>query len=170
MLARTVFRNLSSLFSTLRQRRAQIHFYKQEQSVRNSKPFMTALLCAALAANLTAMGAAQDDKSITIQMKALNGSAEDGIATLTQTGKDVKIVITLKNGPPVDQPTHIHAGTCASINPSPEFPLASTNGGRSTYILHGQTLEFLESHAYAINIHKSTSDLATYVSCGNIKP
>ena len=53
---------------------------------------------------------------------------------------------------------------------SPEFPLASTNGGRSTYILHGQTLEFLESHAYAINIHKSTSDLATYVSCGNIKP
>ncbi len=139
--------------------------------MRNSRPFTTALLCAAVAASLTTAGIAQDkaDKSITIAMKALNGSGEDGSATLTQTGKDIKIVITLKNGPAFDQPTHIHAGTCVSINPSPEFPLASTNGGKSTYVLHNETLDFLTSHPYAINIHKSTSDLATYASCGNIK-
>jgi Cu/Zn superoxide dismutase len=139
--------------------------------VRVSKPFLTALICAAAAASLTTSVLAQDkaDKSITIVMKALNGSGEDGTAVLTQTGKDVRIVIALKNGPPIDQPTHIHAGTCSSINPSPEFPLASTNGGKSTYVLHGETLDFLTAHAYAINIHKSTSDLPTYVSCGNIK-
>lgn len=136
-----------------------------------SKPFMMVLICAVAAASLTTTGLAQGkaDKSMTIVMKALNGSGEDGTAVLTQTANDVKIVISLKNGPAIDQPTHIHAGTCASINPSPEFPLASTNAGKSTYVLHGETLDFLTSHPYAINIHKSTSDLPTYVSCGNIK-
>ena len=134
-----------------------------------SKPLLVTLLCFAVTGSLFATSSAQPEKPKTIVMKALNGSGEDGTATLTQVGPDIRIVVTLKNAPSTDQPTHIHAGTCASINPSPEFPLTSTTDGKSTTLLKGETLEFLMAHPYAINIHKSTSDLATYVSCGNIK-
>ena len=140
--------------------------------MRFSKPFIAAVLCIAVAGSLTAASFAADKtapKSITIPMKALNNSTEDGVATLTQVGKDIRITIELKNAPAADQPTHIHAGTCASINPSPEFPLEFTSSGKSTSLLKGETIDFLLSHPYAINIHRSTGDLATYVSCGNIK-
>ncbi len=113
--------------------------------------------------------AAAAPTTLTIEMKALNGSNETGSATLTQQDDGVKVVVTLKNAPAADQPTHIHAGTCGKINAAPEWPLTSLSNGTSTSVVKGVTMAQLLSTPYAINVHKSTLDLATYVSCGDIK-
>lgn len=124
-------------------------------------------LAAALVPGL-AMAASAD--SLTITMKALNGSGEDGTAVLTQQKDGVQVVVTLKN-PPKDtpQPTHIHIGTCGDINKAPEYALVNTVDGKGTSVVKGIKLSDLTAGKYAVNVHKSGDDLATYVSCGNIK-
>src|SRR5579863_10051524 len=106
---------------------------------------------------------------VTITMSAQNGSGEDGTATLTQTAAGLQVVVSLKNAPATAQPAHVHPGTCANLNPAPQYPLTSVVSGSSTTVLKGVTLEQLLSGTFAINVHKSTSDLGTYVSCGDIK-
>jgi hypothetical protein len=108
--------------------------------------------------------------TITIPMTALNASGETGSATLTQQPDGVQVVVTLTGAPAgVAQPTHIHIGTCGNINAAPEYPLQSTTDGKSSTVVKGVTIDQLLKGSYAINVHKSTSDLATYVACGNIK-
>ncbi|MGB8520139.1 MAG: hypothetical protein WCD38_08235 [Candidatus Tumulicola sp.] len=106
---------------------------------------------------------------VTVTMNAQNGSGEDGSATLTQTNDGVVVAILLKNAPAEDQPAHIHAGTCAKLNPAPQYPLTNVAKGVSRTVLKGESLHQLTSGTFAINVHKSTTDLGTYVSCGDIK-
>lgn len=130
------------------------------------------MLCAGiLALGTAAVAVAEDDaaKPITVQMKALNGSNENGTAVVSQDGDNLKVVIKLDNGTDEAQPTHIHAGQCDNINKAPEYPLEPTVGGKGTSIVKGVKLSDLTSGKFAINVHKSASDLGTYVSCGNIQ-
>jgi len=106
--------------------------------------------------------------AITIPLAALNHSGETGTATLTQVAGGVKVVVALKHAPAGAQPTHIHIGTCGNINKAPEYPLVNTVNGAGTSTVAGVTLKQLLAGKYAINVHKSTMDLATYVACGNI--
>jgi hypothetical protein len=107
--------------------------------------------------------------ALTVDMKALNGSGETGTATLTQESDGVKVVVSLKNAPADAQPTHIHIGTCGNISKAPEYALVSLQNGSSTSVVKGVSLADLLKGHYAINVHKSASDLGTYVSCGDIK-
>lgn len=108
-------------------------------------------------------------KPVTVEMKALNDSTESGTAIVSQDGDNLKVVIKLENGTTDPQPTHIHAGTCDKINKAPEYPLEDTVDGKGTSIVKGVKLSDLMSGKFAINVHKSASDLGTYVSCGDIK-
>src|SRR5579875_1373343 len=96
-------------------------------------------LCAALAVSATAFAATMSSK-VTIPMKALNGSGEDGTATLTQESDGVKVVVDLKNGTADAQPTHIHVGTCGNINKAPEYPLSNTVSGKGESLVKGVKL------------------------------
>ncbi len=109
------------------------------------------------------------DNSTTVTMTAMNGSGEDGTATITQKGDaDVTVSVTLKNGTAEAQPAHIHKGSCANLNPTPAFPLTNVVNGKSEGDVMVSVAE-LNKGGYAINVHKSASDIATYVSCGDIK-
>ena len=127
------------------------------------------ILSAALFAALSFAQASAQPESLTIAMHALNGSGEDGMATLTQVADGVRVVVDLQHAPSDVQPTHIHLGTCGNINKAPEYGLQLTAQGHSESVVRGVTLDDLKKQAYAINVHKSASDLATYVSCGNIR-
>ncbi|HKE36534.1 MAG TPA: hypothetical protein VKB39_03830 [Candidatus Baltobacteraceae bacterium] len=129
------------------------------------------LTAAALMAlgSVTMVAAHAAASSVTVELKAQNGSGETGTATLTQESGDVKVVVTLKNAPAGPQPAHIHSGTCANLNPAPAYPLESISNGASTSTIKGVTIDELLAKPYAINVHKSTSDLGTYVACGEIK-
>ncbi len=115
------------------------------------------------------VGASAADNSMPITMNAQKGSGEDGTATITAKGDaDVMVTVTLKNGTSVAQPAHIHKGSCANLDPKPLYPLTSlTNGTSSTEVM--VQMSELEKGGYAINIHKSGAEVATYVSCGDIK-
>ena len=125
---------------------------------------VTLLLLAAFAVP----AASQEPTSLTIPMKALNGSGENGMATITQGTGGIEVEVTLQNGSAVAQPTHIHIGTCGAINKAPEYALRDTVDGKGDSLVAGVSLSELLSGHYAINVHKSANDLPTYVSCGNI--
>lgn len=128
---------------------------------------LLALLAAVLAtAGLSYAAAPQ---TITVQMKALNNSGETGTATLTQEAKGVKVEVAIKGAPASSQPTHIHPGTCSKLNPAPEAPLSPLENGKSVTVLSGKKLSDFTGGKFAINVHKSSNDLKTYVSCGEIK-
>jgi len=135
------------------------------------KSIRLALTAAALVAigGATLVAARAATTAVTVDMKALNGSGENGTATLTQESDGVKVVVSLKNAPAEAQPTHIHIGTCGNISKAPEYALVSVENGASTSVVKGVSLDDLLKGHYAINVHKSTSDLGTYVSCGDIK-
>ena len=122
------------------------------------------------ACSLLAPGApaAAATSSLTVDLGAQNGSGETGTAALTQKPEGVEVVITLANAPATAQPAHVHMGTCAQLG-APQYPLTSVTGGNSTTVIKGVTIDQLLTSPMAINVHKSTTDLATYVACGDIK-
>lgn len=125
-------------------------------------------LAAAFAVAFTATAAASPD-SVTIKMVALNGSGENGTATLTQVDGGLQVVVSLTNAPKdTPQPTHIHVGNCGNINKAPEYPLTNTVNGKGTSTVPGVKLSDLMKAKYAVNVHKSADEITTYVSCGNI--
>jgi hypothetical protein len=105
--------------------------------------------------------------TLTIKLTAENGSGENGTATLTQASGAVKVVISIPKGPAGPQPAHIHDGTCPGVK-GVAYPLTSVANGASTTTVKGITISQLLAGKYAINVHKSTSAIGTYVSCGNI--
>jgi hypothetical protein len=113
-----------------------------------------------------AMSATMD--KATVHLFPQNKSGETAIATLTQVGPDVTVVVKTMNGPADPQPIHIHKGTCAALDPKPTYPLTTVQDGASTTTIKGITLASLETGAFAINIHHSTSDIPTYYACGDI--
>ncbi len=122
---------------------------------------------AALAEGTTGNGMASAGASVSVPMKAQNGSTEDGTATLTQQGDDVLVKISLQNGTSTPQPAHVHAGSCAKLGAVVD-PLDALVDGKSTTTLKNTKLDSLRVGGLAINVHKSTDDLATYASCGDI--
>lgn len=118
---------------------------------------------------LTAAAAYAKPQTMTIKMRAENKSGEVGTAQLMQLPTGVQVKIMLTGAPAAAQPAHIHAGTCRQLNPAPKIMLASVTGGTSTTFVKGAKLSDWTGGKYAINVHKSTSDLKTYVACGAIK-
>src|SRR5215208_5267152 len=81
-------------------------------------------------------------------------------------------------------PAHIHVGTCDALDPNPTFPLTDvalapnasgdeTDGATAIPVERSVTtvdasLEDLRTGGYAINVHQSAEDIATYIACGNL--
>lgn len=125
-------------------------------------------LCAAV--TLLAAGAAfAQDKPVTVNLSAQNASGESGTATLTPQGDKTQIAIKLSGAPDsVQQPAHIHDGSCASLDPKPRIPLQNVIGGSSTTTIDMKLADIIGKGG-AINVHKSVADVKTYVACGDLK-
>ena len=115
-------------------------------------------------AAVASVASAQDTK---VKLEPQNNSNESGTATLTPAGDSTKVVLEVK-GAEGTQPTHIHKGTCAQLDPKPAFPLSPVVNGKSETTVKA-SMKDLTSGGYAINGHKSAQDLKTYVFCGDIK-
>ncbi len=121
-----------------------------------------ATLVLALSQSGFVIGAPQ---SAAVTLNAQNGSGEDGTASLVQGDGTLTVSISVKNGTTAPQPAHIHTGTCAKLG-GVAYGLTNVVSGKSTTVLKGVSLASLQTGGFAINIHKSTDDLGTYVSCG----
>lgn len=107
--------------------------------------------------------------NLTVNLDPLNNSGQKGMLTLTES--DGKVTAMLKiDGEPAGatEPAHIHVGSCP--NPGTvKFPLNSVVNGTSTTVL-GTTLAALKAMGpLAVNVHKSASQISSYVSCGDLK-
>lgn len=102
-----------------------------------------------------------------IKLAAQNNSAESGTATMLDGARGLIVRLRLAGGSG-DQPAHIHKGTCEKLDPKPAYALKPAHEGFSETTVPGVTTADLAKGAYAINVHKSTTDLGTYVSCGNL--
>jgi hypothetical protein len=130
----------------------------------------TVALGAALVAVATAQSPAPAPaKKMPTQMHLLaqNNSGETGTATLYDGAKGL-IVRLRMSGSEVDQPAHIHKGTCDKLDPKPAYPLKTVHDGVSETTIENVTIAQLEKSPFAINVHKSTKELPVYVSCGNL--
>jgi hypothetical protein len=117
-------------------------------------------------AAMTGLAFAQD-KPVTVKLGEQNKSGETGTATITpQGGNKTQVVLEIKGAPADAQPAHIHDGSCASLDPKPRIPLQNVTNGKSTTTVDLPMAQVMKG---AVNVHKSASDLKTYVACGDLK-
>ena len=135
--------------------------------MKTARSLFASLALVAISA-LQAAPATAATSTLTIKIAAQNGSGENGTATLTQAGADVKVVIALTGAPATAQPSHIHFGTCASLG-GVAYLLSNVVSGASTTTVKGVTIDQLLAKPYAINVHMSADDLGKYVACGEVK-
>jgi len=114
-----------------------------------------------------AVASAASAQETKVKLEPQNNSNESGTATLTPAGDSTKVVLEMKGGEGT-QPTHIHKGTCAQLDPKPAFPLSPVVNGKSETTVKA-SMKDLTAGGYAINGHKSAQDLKTYVFCGDLK-
>ena len=99
------------------------------------------------------------------------GSEGDATATLTpvtenQTAVDIEYPLTGSGDEP-RHPAHIHLGGCEDDLGEIAYPLEDISGGSSQTSLD-VGLDELQDGDYAINVHKSASELDVHLACGQI--
>ncbi len=101
-------------------------------------------------------------------LAAQNNSGELGTVTLTAVGDKTRVDVALANAPTdVPQPAHIHAGTCAKLDPKPKYPLTTVVDGTSTTMVDVPMAQ-LVAGGFSVNVHKSATDIPTYFACGEL--
>jgi hypothetical protein len=89
----------------------------------------------------------------------------------------VTATATTQAGAAQGRPSHIHAGTCADLDPTPAFPLNNLvpRGGDDGNGVEAAETEFddlsldeLLAQPYAVNVHESADAPDVYVACGDI--
>jgi len=110
------------------------------------------------------------EEALTIDLEEQNDSGISGTATITPTGTDeFEVLVELEGAGAGPQPAHIHAGSCADLDPTPRYPLTSVEEGRSETTVQASPLD-LVSQPHAINVHKSETEADVYVACGDLLP
>lgn len=156
---------------------------------------MTILLVALAAALLVAAGCGSDDASdattgltdtegltetlgdatdellegLTLALAEQNDSGITGEAQFSPTSDgqlEVEIELDGSDGGP--HPAHIHRGSCAELDPNPEFPLEDVVDGRSETTLE-LSVSDLVLDEYAVNVHESPDSLDVYVACADLR-
>ena len=106
-------------------------------------------------------------KPLQVHLVSQNASGETGTVTMLD-GPLGLIVHVRVNEMTLAQPAHVHKGTCAKLDPKPAYPLTTIADGQSQTTIPNVTVAQLTGRPYAVNIHKSTKDIPTYVACVDI--
>lgn len=118
---------------------------------------------------MNSMHNAMSANTLNIVLGEQNKSGQTGSATVTNVPGGVKVEISLKGEVSgATEPAHIHQGSCAKLNPAPYKPLSSVINGKSTTVVNGMTVAQIKKGRYAINVHKSASQITHYVACGDL--
>jgi len=138
-----------------------------------SKVFTTAACAVVFAGPLASASAGASFSgaahSMVIPMHGLNGSGQDGTATLAEVGNRVSVTIDVKGeSSRASEPAHVHFGHCPVIKAVPAYNVGPVVGGKATSVVQLTWAE-ITSGKYVVNVHESAAMLGKYVSCGNIQ-
>ncbi|HWA51729.1 MAG TPA: hypothetical protein VG895_01585 [Patescibacteria group bacterium] len=105
---------------------------------------------------------------VTVALDTQNKSGESGTATLQEVNGQVVVTLNMAGFPKgIEQPAHIHLGSCP--NPGAiKYPLTSVMNGTSTTTLNVTMDQLKSMMPLAINVHKSVAQSSTYYSCGDV--
>ncbi len=143
------------------------------------RPILTILsLAALLVVGVSVLaggdGAASAQEAVTVTMSATTGpdggGSQTGTTILTAMGNQTEVVVSIDvspDGSDVEQPAHVHAGTCGDNLGAVVHVLTNVVDGGSTTVIDA-TLESIRTGDFSINIHKSGAEVGVYVSCGVI--
>jgi hypothetical protein len=127
-----------------------------------------AACCAATVAVAIGAAGATAPRTMVITMHGLNGSGQDGKATLTEVGDKVRVSVHVTGEPAnASEPAHVHFGRCPIIRAIPAYNVGPVVGGVATSLVD-LTWSEITSGKYVLNVHQSAAMLGIYVSCGNI--
>jgi Cu/Zn superoxide dismutase len=111
---------------------------------------------------------AMSSKVLNINLGQQNNSNQNGIATVKDVSGGVLVKVSVQNEPKgASEPSHIHPGTCAKLNPAPWKVLNNVVNGTAVTTVKGITVADLKKSQYAINVHDG-SNYTRYVSCGDL--
>lgn len=128
---------------------------------------------AAIAAVVCTLVAARMPMKWTATLAPQGDSKISGMASVTPAGGQSSATVSISGGTPnATYPWHVHAGKCGDngkiVGPATAYtPLKADSYGAAKVTV---TLPYAapDSGAYYVNIHKSPSEMATIVSCGNL--
>lgn len=106
--------------------------------------------------------------STSLLLATQNDSAQTGTAVITDIGNGkTRVTIRISNPPQNGvQPAHIHSSLCETIG-GVLHSLNNVVGGYSETVLLVPYATIMTQTPFSINVHKSSSDLATSVACGD---
>jgi hypothetical protein len=112
--------------------------------------------------------AAAQSNTLTLTLSPQNNSGISGTATFTDMGNGKTHVVIQANGAGAGpQPSHIHPGSCAQLDPTPAFSLSNVVIGKSATDVDASLQQLIDGH-YAVHMHKSQDELTVYVACADI--
>jgi Cu/Zn superoxide dismutase len=113
--------------------------------------------------------ASAQGQSITLSLVSQNNSGITGTVVITELpGGKIRVEVRANGSGPGPQPSHIHQGTCANLDPAPQFTLSSLTNGVSTTEVDG-SLHDITAAPHAIHLHKAPDELPVYVACADIR-
>lgn len=123
---------------------------------------------ALLALSLAGSVAAADGDVLHVAFTEQSDSGITGTAILVEQGGKTTVTVDLVGASTtVEQPSHIHAGTCADLDPAPTYPLNNVVQGSAETTIDAPIATLLAS-PFAINVHKSSEEIAVYVACADL--
>lgn len=107
-------------------------------------------------------------KTFNFDLEEQNNSGQSGKVVITEVDGKAKVIVNLTGKPSsVDQPSHIHLSSCATIG-AVKYPLTNVSKGASQTMLPVSIDELLAGLPLSLNVHKSQAEIGVYVACGDI--
>ena len=130
------------------------------------KRFWISLVAAGLL-TVAAIAPVAGQDTVDFDLDEVDDSGVTGSVTMTADNGSTTVSIEL-DGAPEDgvHPVHIHEGTCDDLG-DVAYPLEDVVDGQSESTVDVE-LSNLLGGGYAINVHLSAEEMATWVACGNV--
>ncbi len=107
-------------------------------------------------------------KGMSLRLAQLGNSGITGEVLFTPKGEQTEVSIVLTGAVQgAVYPAHIHEGVC----PAPgavKYPLTNFVDGKSVTLVNASVDQLWKSLPLAINVHKSATELKSYVACGDL--
>lgn len=105
----------------------------------------------------------------TLDLKEQNNSGITGTVEFSPTSEGkVEVEIELDGSEGGPHPAHVHAGSCADLDPAPKWPLNNVVDGQSKTTIDVDLSE-LTAQEYAVNVHDSPENADLYVACADLR-
>jgi hypothetical protein len=140
------------------------------------------LLICLVAAACASNSRSGDDKDVisgttgdwAAKLSARGGAAVVGDVKLQSAVVGSAVNISISGATPgALHPWHVHAGTCANsggiIGSAGSYPILTVGSDGRASANATISAALSEGSAYSVNVHRSSSDMGTIISCGELK-